>query len=133
MSNSQSQLNILIIDDDPIARMLARRNIEIAGFEGSIITAENGEMGFDLIQNSDQEYVVLLDFHMPELDGLGLLRKLKHHNLQPPIFMLSSSLLAENKQDCLNHPCVQEYMVKPIDQEKTKIILSYVDSKVNSY
>jgi CheY-like chemotaxis protein len=124
-------VNILIIDDDPIARMLAKRNLEIAGFKGSIVTAENGEMGYELISNSRQEYVLMLDFHMPELDGLGLLNKLNGSNFNPPVFMLSSSILSENKNECLRFDCVQEYLVKPIDQLKTKTILDFVYSSTH--
>ena len=128
MAYSNSTANILIIDDDPIARMLAKRNLEIAGFKGSIVTAENGEMGYEIIANSKQEYVLMLDFHMPELDGLGLLKKLKTNSFNPPVFMLSSSILSENKNECLSFECVQEYLVKPIDQLKTKSIIDFVQT-----
>tara|TARA_R110002050_G_scaffold300722_2_gene471877 strand:- start:13902 stop:14306 length:405 start_codon:yes stop_codon:yes gene_type:complete len=125
MINKNSHLNILIVDDDPIARMLAKRNLEIAGFSGAIVTAENGEMGFDVISNSTQNFIIILDYHMPELDGIGLLRKLNANNLSPAVFMLTSSILSEDKNECLNYRCVQEYMVKPIDQLKTKKIIDF--------
>ncbi|MFT6324549.1 MAG: CheY-like chemotaxis protein, partial [Halieaceae bacterium] len=59
MGYESTTRNILIIDDDPIARMLAKRNLEIAGFKGSIITADNGLVGFDVIKNSIQNFIVL--------------------------------------------------------------------------
>ncbi len=128
MAYSNTPKNILIIDDDPIARMLAKRNLEIAGFKGSIVTAENGIMGYEIISNSKQDYVLMLDFHMPELDGLGLLKKLQVNSFSPPVFMLSSSILSKNKNECLSFECVQEYLVKPIDQLKTKTIIDFVHS-----
>lgn len=129
-SNNTSQ-NILIIDDDPVARMLAKRNLEIAGFMGSIFSAENGIEGFDIISKADRDYTVLLDFHMPELDGVGLLNKLESNQLTPPVFMLSSSILSENMDSCLSHRCVQEYFVKPMDQSKSKVILEFVAEKIS--
>jgi CheY-like chemotaxis protein len=125
MSSQGIPLNVLIIDDDPIARMLAKRNLEIAGFSGSIVTAENGEMGYDIITNSSQEFLVVLDYHMPELDGIGLLKKLKSNNYTPPVFMLTSSILSDDKRECLVYECVKDYLVKPIDQLKTKQIIEY--------
>ena len=130
MNTSLPTQNILIIDDDPVARMLAKRNLEIAGFLGSISSAENGQDGYNIISKSDKEYIVLLDFHMPELDGVGLLRKLKSNQLNPPVFMLSSSILSENMDSCLSHECVQQYFIKPIDQLKSKVILEYATEQV---
>lgn len=125
MTNSNTSKNILIIDDDPIARMLAKRNLEIAGFTGSIVTADNGEIGFDIIKNTGLNYIVLLDFHMPELDGLGLLNKLKEHGFELPVFMLSSSILSQNQNMCLSFPWVKDFFVKPIDQIKTKTVIEF--------
>ncbi len=118
-------MNILIIDDDPIARMLAKRNLEILGFTGSIITAENGQMGYDILTDRSEKFIIILDYHMPELDGIGFLRKLNENNLTPPTFMLSSSILDVHQNECLDYPFVQEYLVKPIDKNKTEKIIEF--------
>ena len=131
MNLNVSTQNILIIDDDPVARMLAKRNLEIAGFMGAISSAENGLEGFNIISKSKKDFTVLLDFHMPELDGVGLLNKLESNQLNPPVFMLSSSILSENMDSCLSHDFVQEYFVKPMDQVKSKVILEFVSDKIS--
>jgi len=118
-------MNILIIDDDPIARMLAKRNLEILGFTGSIITAENGKMGYDILTSRSEKFIIILDYHMPELDGIGFLRKLDANRLSPPIFMLSSSILEIHQNECLDYQFVQEYLVKPIDKSKTEKIIEF--------
>ncbi|UTW66117.1 response regulator [bacterium SCSIO 12643] len=118
-------MNILIIDDDPIARMLAKRNLEILGFKGSIITAENGKMGYEILTSRSEKFIIILDYHMPELDGIGFLRKLGENQLEPPTFMLSSSILEVHQNECLDYPFVQEYLVKPIDKSKTEKIIEF--------
>jgi CheY-like chemotaxis protein len=123
-------MNILIIDDDPIARMLAKRNLEILGFKGSIITAENGNMGYDILIKHPDKYIVILDYHMPELDGIGFLRKLDANRLSAPVFMLSSSILDIHKDECLDYSFVQHYLVKPIDQNKTKRIIEFANKQI---
>lgn len=123
-------MNILIIDDDPIARMLAKRNLEILGFKGSIITAENGNMGYDILRNHPEKFIIILDYHMPELDGIGLLKKLDANHLAPPVFMLSSSILDVHKNECLDYRFVQHYLVKPIDQVKTKKIIEFANKYI---
>ncbi len=130
MSKHNSSKNILIIDDDPIARMLAKRNLEIAGFTGLIHTADNGLVGYEMLRNSSESYVVLLDFHMPELDGIGLLNLLEEKRLKTSIFMLSSSILSKNQNNCLSFENVQEFMVKPIDQLKTKKIMEFTRQSI---
>lgn len=130
MSKHNSSKNILIIDDDPIARMLAKRNLEIAGFRGLIHTADNGLVGYDMLKEAPDSYVVLLDFHMPELDGIGLLKLLDEKGLKTSIFMLSSSILSKNQNNCLSFENVQEFMVKPIDQLKTKTIMEFTNQNI---
>lgn len=125
MINSCSSMNILIIDDDPIARMLAKRNLEILGFTGSIITAENGKMGYEILTSRSENFIIILDYHMPELDGIGFLRKLDKNQLDPPIFMLSSSILKVHQNECLDYTFVQEYLIKPIDKNKTEKIIEF--------
>ena len=122
--------NILIIDDDPIARMLARRNLEIAGYNGSIITAENGLIGLDILKKLGSETIVLLDLHMPQLDGLGVLQKLKEQNIKPITFMLSSSEVTEKQISKLGLAGVTGFLTKPIDQLKSKVILEQTVSLI---
>ena len=122
--------NILIIDDDPIARMLARRNLEIAGHNGSIITAENGLIGLDILRKLGSETIVLLDLHMPQLDGLGVLQKLKEQNIKPITFMLSSSEVTEKQISKLGLAGVTGFLTKPIDQLKSKVILEQTVSLI---
>lgn len=124
MMKTGSPITILIIDDDPVARMLAKRNLEIAGFSGFIETAENGEIGFEIISSSpNRNFAIVLDYHMPILDGLGFLKKMEYDNLKFPVFMLSSSIMKSHKEECLHRKNVVDYIIKPLDQEKSKLII----------
>lgn len=128
MSKKLPNQKVLIIDDDHIAQMLIKRHLEIAGFHGEIIMVENGQQGFEVLQSSSDKITTILDYQMPVLDGIGLLRKMKNHDISHPVFMLTSSILPSHKTECLEHAVVKEYFVKPIDQDKTKIILDYTRS-----
>ena len=82
---------ILVIDDTPEDRALVRRFL-LSDREADhfIEEASTGEEGLALCQRGGYD-VVLLDLHMPGLDGLGVLRKLRIGNLGPPVVVLTVS------------------------------------------
>ena len=110
--------------------MLIKRYLEIAGFHCEIIMVENGQQGFEVLQSSTDRITTILDYQMPVLDGIGLLRKMKNYDINHPVFMLTSSILPSHKTECLEHSMVKEYFVKPIDQDKTRIILEFTNSRI---
>lgn len=120
-------MNILVIDDDPVARMLITRFLSIKGFEGAIYTAENGQEGFDLMTSTSDKFVIVLDYHMPVLDGSGLLKKMAENNISHPVLLLSSSSVEELEAEFQAYDFVKGYFDKPIDLNKTKIILDYAE------
>ena len=57
---------VLIVDDEPLVRLVARASLESAGFE--VAEAEGGAQGIDLFASIRPDFV-LLDVQMPDLDG----------------------------------------------------------------
>ncbi len=78
---------VLVADDDPAIRILARASLERIGF--SIVEAEDGERALALIR-SMQPGVVLLDVVMPKGDGFSVCRELRgipEHEHTPVLMM----------------------------------------------
>ena len=74
-------MNILIVDDSRAMRMIVRRTLRQAGFTGlNIVEAENGREALRKIQESKPD-LILSDWNMPELDGMTLLRTLRHNKV----------------------------------------------------
>lgn len=119
-------MNIIVIDDDPIARMLITRYLAISGFTGDIYTAENGEEGFELINSTAEPMVIVLDYHMPVMDGSELLKKLDSHQINHPVFLLSSSCTTELDKENQTYEWVQGYFEKPINLDKAKSIIEFL-------
>ena len=65
---------ILIVDDEREIRELLRYNLERQGYQ--VLTAQDGEEGLARIFATHPD-LVLLDLHLPGLDGLELLRELR--------------------------------------------------------
>ena len=67
--------NILIVDDSEISREIL---IHILGDEYTLYQAENGQQAIDILSENYRAFqLVLLDTHMPVLDGYGVLEIMK--------------------------------------------------------
>jgi len=64
----------LIIEDDAVAALLYRKNLEKSGYEVQVAT--DGQAGLDQIQQLSPDGVVL-DLMMPKLGGISLLKMLR--------------------------------------------------------
>ncbi|MFZ0370052.1 MAG: response regulator [Halobacillus sp.] len=79
-------MKILIIDNDESLRFMLTEFCKHAEWESD--TAVNGREGIEKFLNGAFD-VVLVDYHMPEMDGLQTVRELRKHNQQIPILVLT--------------------------------------------
>src|SRR5271165_4330277 len=63
---------VLVIDDSLTLRQLIRAILEPAGYH--VIEASDGVEGLAALRAHDEPLVVLLDYQMPNLDGMGVLQ-----------------------------------------------------------
>lgn len=87
---------ILIADDSRTARMIVRRCLEMAGFQGAaFLEADDGEAALALAGREAPDLIVA-DLNMPKLDGEALLKSLKEaHATRPiPVVIASSAVNA---------------------------------------
>jgi two-component system alkaline phosphatase synthesis response regulator PhoP/two-component system response regulator ResD len=75
---------ILVVDDEPNIRELARMYLEQGGFQ--VITASNGSIALDQIRY-EQPALVVLDLMLPEIDGWEVCRKIRSSSLVPIIML----------------------------------------------
>jgi CheY-like chemotaxis protein len=78
---------VLIVDDDPVARLLAREALEQSGW--MVEEAENGRLGLEAFIKRRPD-LILLDIMMPEMDGFTAcveLRKLPEGSHTPVLMM----------------------------------------------
>ena len=68
-------MKILIADDDPVSRLLMQRTLEKFGYE--VLLADNGRKAAEILSRSDGPRLALIDWMMPELDGLGVCREIR--------------------------------------------------------
>lgn len=86
--DSVGSLRILYVEDDQALARLVQRHLERAGHV--ITLAYDG--GAALAQYAAGTYdVLVVDFELPVLDGLGVIRHLRHEPNVPPILMVTAS------------------------------------------
>lgn len=79
--------NLLITDDDPVARETLRELFEPAGFQTFL--AESGEEAIDLAHEHDV-HIALMDMHLPRLSGLETLAIVRQFKGGLPAILLSA-------------------------------------------
>ncbi len=83
---------ILIVDDDPLLFAALAEALAFHGYETRV--AENGRAGLAAIE-AERPAIVLLDLHMPILDGEGFLRELTARGIELPVVLMSADDDAE--------------------------------------
>jgi diguanylate cyclase (GGDEF)-like protein len=104
---------ILVVDDDRDIVRFVEVNLRLHGFD--VITAGDGEEALSVIE-SNRPDLVLVDLMMPNLDGLGLTRRLRADPLTAalPIIMLTARAMTADKVLGLSAGA-DDYLVKPFD------------------
>jgi len=110
------KLNVLVVDDNHINRLLIDKVLKKWGVNADF--AENGEQALDKIEAKLDYDVVLMDIHMPVMDGLeaskALRSKTDTYSQQLPIIALTASML-NNQMDMIDEAGMNDYMLKPFD------------------
>jgi two-component system, OmpR family, response regulator MprA len=100
---------VLIVDDDPkLLKMLQRTLI----YENlSVLTANNGEEALSLVDVHEPD-LLIVDWMMPKMDGVTLIRQLRAEENSTMILMLTARDAIENRVDGLESGA-DDYLVKP--------------------
>ena len=110
------QARIMLAEDNKINQLVAVDMLRSRGFEVGV--AENGMQALELMA-SDSWDLVLLDIHMPEMDGTEVVRRIR---MDPtcaglPIIALTANVLSRDHQHYLALG-MNAVITKPIDEEQ---------------
>ena len=111
---------ILVVDDEPEVRQLMEHFLTERGYEVRI--AENGRLALATLDTFVPD-VVLLDMHMPEMDGLETLRRLAVRSPSLPVIMITVNEDIETTARLLQFGAA-DYVPKPFN-------LEYLEQAIN--
>ena len=105
--------NILLVEDDlMISKMMVLR-LMMRGHQ--VVTAVNGQEGVDKAL-ADEYDLVLMDMHMPVLDGHGATRMLRERGYTGLIVAVTASAMSTDSRKALESGC-DAHIVKPISAD----------------
>jgi len=123
------KLNVLVAEDNEINALLARSLLSKLGHRPT--TAANGTAALEAWQAAraagTPHDLVLMDLHMPGIDGLEAARRIRSaeadSSRRTPIIALTANAFAEDREACLAAG-MDGFLVKPLDREQLLSILN---------
>ncbi|MFL5531134.1 MAG: response regulator, partial [Gemmatimonadales bacterium] len=89
-----------------------------------VVYAENGRKGIEIIRNTPDLNVVLMDVMMPEMDGYETMRAIREmprfRNL--PIIAVTAKAMKGDREKCIDAGA-SDYIAKPVDMDQLLSLL----------
>jgi putative nucleotidyltransferase with HDIG domain len=112
MNNCEECLILIVDDDQTLCSALSKF---LAGFGYKTVIAYNGLQAIELF-NELKPHLVILDIHMPVMDGIQFLNKTGRNNTTAPVIVTTGHPDITTAIEAIHHGAV-DYIVKPFDLE----------------
>ena len=125
------KMKVLVVDDFSTMRRIVKNLLKQIGFT-SIEEAEDGEQAYAKLKDGGYDFVVS-DWNMPNLDGLGLLKKVREDSelKELPILMVTAEAEKEKVITAIQAG-VNNYVVKPFTGEILREKIDKIFDKLNA-
>jgi len=111
---------VLVVDDDPVQRRLLENMVQRFGYD--VRVAEGGEEAARLLSGDTRIDAVILDLVMPDLDGLGLLSRMRRDGITVPVIVQTAHGGIDNVVSAMRAGAV-DFVVKPAAPERLQVSL----------
>uniref|UniRef100_UPI00286AE7CB response regulator n=1 Tax=Armatimonas sp. TaxID=1872638 RepID=UPI00286AE7CB len=115
---------VLLVEDHPVNAMIILRFLSRLGVE--VLHAENGQRAVEACNESKYD-LVLMDLHMPVMDGLEATREIRNREMlgknRTPIFALTAAAMAEDQKLC-KQAGMDGFLPKPVQFDSLLGVLS---------
>ncbi len=112
---------VLVVDDDPGTRKVAKANLSLEGFE--VLVASSGAEALSRLDDSDP-LAVVSDLKMPDMDGIALMDRV--HALRPslPVVLVTAHATVETAVEAMRKGALH-YLTKPTRYDELALVLRH--------
>jgi predicted signal transduction protein with EAL and GGDEF domain len=112
-------MRILVADDDQVTRGVLQGTLERAGYE--VVAVDNGRDALECLASKAGPRLALLDWLMPDIDGLEVCRSVRRHSEFPYVYVILLSS-RDAKEDVISgfEAGADDYLTKPCDADELK-------------
>ncbi|PKG82929.1 hybrid sensor histidine kinase/response regulator [Psychrobacter sp. Sarcosine-02u-2] len=118
--------HILLVEDDSVNAMIAKKALNNSGHTVTHVT--DGQQAIEVFALNPEQYdVILMDHHMPIMDGVQAtikLYELYDPQMLPPIIALTANAMDGERKKYLDVG-MQDYCTKPFKQEQLNALVQY--------
>jgi len=110
-------MRILVADDDAVIRKMLSSLLTEKGYE--VTTCSDGRDAWNVLQTRNTPRIALLDWMMPEMDGLEVCRKLRSSRRDTYVYviMFTQRSAREDLLEALDAGA-DDYLIKPVDRKE---------------
>jgi PAS domain S-box-containing protein len=117
---------LLLVDDEEGIRKVLGISLTDSGY--TVSAAENGEEALEIFRKENPP-IVLTDIKMPGMDGIELLKKIKHENPDTEVIMITGHGDMELAIKSLKYQAI-DFVTKPINDDVLEIALNRAEEKI---
>lgn len=110
---------LLVVDDEHLIRWSLEQNLKKQGYE--VVTAGSGEDALRLVRE-EQPDLVLLDIQLPGISGIDVLEKIKDHDDEIIVIMVTANSGLENAVNAMRLGAY-DYVSKPFNLDELSIVV----------
>jgi signal transduction histidine kinase/CheY-like chemotaxis protein/HPt (histidine-containing phosphotransfer) domain-containing protein len=121
-------LRVLVVDDHPVNRRILEEQLTRWEMRPTLVTgAREARQRVREAERAGEPFeLALLDYQMPELDGLGLAQALRAELRRPPQLVLLTSLSKDVSTSAISAAGFRGYLVKPLHLEDLRVVMTLV-------
>jgi CheY-like chemotaxis protein len=122
MTYNWNDKKILIVDDEQLIHFFYKEIFKNSG--ANLIHATDGRTSVNICKENSDVDIVLMDIHLPNLNGYEALNEIRKINADIPVIAQTAFALSEDRDTAIKAG-FDEYVSKPINKKEVTQLIEY--------